>query len=212
MTMFRFRTAPVRRPATARRAAVSVGCALTLLCLAQAPTALGGTTAGDGGQTGQLGTGGDVPSASALLEQCATVGEQAERSATFSGEMTTMTGVTRMEMRIDVQERLPGETAFHLVTAPGLGVWRGSAQGVMIYKYVKQVTDLSSPALYRAIVHFHWLNAKGRVVRRTAVLTPTCAQPAPPPVSAQPTAPTTPGTASTPGVVSTPPTSRLAAG
>jgi hypothetical protein len=197
-----------RRSVTVRRAVMSVGCALTLLCLAQASIALGGTTAGDGGQTGQLGTGGDVPSASALLEQCVTVGEQAERSATFSGEMTTITGVTHMEMRIDVQERLPGETAFHLVTAPGLGVWRGSAQGVMIYKYVKQVTDLSSPALYRAVVHFHWLNAKGRVVRRTALLTPTCSQPAPPVLST----PTTPGTTSTPSTVATPPASRLATG
>jgi hypothetical protein len=178
MQMTSLRAAHSRR--ASRRAVVSAGCALTLLCLAQAPTALGGTTAGEGGPTRQLGTGGDVPSASALLEQCVTVGEQAERSATFSGEMTSMTGVTRMEMRIDLQERLPGETAFHLVVAPGLGVWRGSAPGVMIYKYVKQVTDLSFPALYRAVVRFHWLNAKGRVVRRTAVLTPTCSQPAPP--------------------------------
>jgi hypothetical protein len=175
------------------------------MCLAQAPLALGGTAAGDGGQTGQLGTVGDVPSASALLEQCVTVGEQVERSATFSGEMTAMAGAARMEMRIDLQERLSGETGFHLVTAPGLGVWRASNQGVMIYKYVKQVTDLSFPAAYRAVVRFHWLNAKGRVVRRTALLTPTCAQPAS-------TALSTPGTTSTPGAVSTPPTSRLAAG
>jgi hypothetical protein len=197
-----------RRPATARRAVVSVGCALTLMCLAQAPVALGGTTAGDGGQTGQLGTGGDVPSASALLEQCVTTGEQGERAATFSGEMTALAGTTRMEMRFDLQERLSGETGFHLVTAPGLGVWRASNQGVMIYKYVKQVTDLSFPAVYRAVVRFHWLNAKGRVVRRTALLTPVCAQPAPPALST----PVTPGTTSTPGIVSTPPTSRLAAG
>lgn len=212
MKMPHFRAVPSRRPARARRTVVPAGCALMLLCLAQAPVALGGTaTAGDGGQTGRLGAGGDVPSASALLEQCVTVGEQAERSATFSGAMTAMTSVARMEMRIDVQERLPGETGFHVVTAPGLGVWRGSAQGVMIYKYVKQVTDLSSPALYRAVVHFHWLNAKGRVVRRTALLTPTCAQPAPPPVAA-PTTPATPGTAATPGVALTPLASRLAAG
>jgi hypothetical protein len=207
-TTLSLRAAHLRRPSTARRVAVSAGCALTLMCLAQAPVALGGTTAGDGGQTGQLGTGGNVPSASALLEQCVTVGEQVERSATFSGEMTAMAGATRMEMRIDLQERLSGETGFHLVTAPGLGVWRASNQGVMIYKYVKQVTDLSSPALYRAIVRFHWLNAKGRVVRRTALLTPTCSQPASPALST----PATPGTTSTPGTVSTPPTSRLAAG
>ncbi len=121
-----------------------------------------------------------MPSASALLEQCATSGEQGERAATFSGEMTAMAGApARMEMRIDLQERLSGETGFHLVTAPGLGVWRASNQGVMIYKYVKQVTDLSFPAVYRAVVRFHWLNVRGRVVRRTALLTTTCSQPAP---------------------------------
>jgi hypothetical protein len=193
------RTPCSRRPAIARRVVVSAGCALTLMCLAQAPVALGGTTAGNGGQTGQLGTGGDVPSASALLEQCITTGEQGERAATFSGEMTAMAGATRMEMRFDLQERLSGETGFHLVTAPGLGVWRASNQGVMIYKYVKQVTDLSFPAVYRAVVRFHWLNAKGRVVRRTVLLTPTCSQPTPPALSTPPS----PGTTSTPGAVST---------
>jgi|SRR5580692_633315 hypothetical protein len=202
------RTLCSRRPATARRVAVSAGCALTLMCLAQAPVALGGTTAGDGGQTGSLGTGGNVPSASALLEQCATTGEQGERAATFSGEMTALAGATRMVMRIDLQERLSGESGFHLVTAPGLGVWRASSQGVMIYKYVKQVTDLSFPAVYRAVVRFHWLSAKGRVMRRTVLLTPICAQPAPPALSTPPT----PGTTSTPATVSPPPTSRLAAG
>ncbi len=197
-----------RRPATARHAVVSVGCALTFMCLAQAPAALGGTTAGDGGHTGQLGTAGAVPSASALLEQCVTTGEQGERAATFSGEMTTMAGATRMEMRIDLQERPFGEPGFHLVTAPGLGVWRASSPGVMIYKYVKQVTDLSFPAAYRAVVRFHWVNAKGRVARRSALLTPVCAQPAPPALST----PVTPGATSPGGAVSTPPTSRLAAG
>ncbi len=209
MKMAYLRAVSPRRPATVRRAAVSAGCALTLMCLAQAPVALGGTAAaGDGGQTGSLGTGGNVPSASALLEQCATSGEEGERAATFSGEMTAMAGAAHMEMRIDLQERLSGETGFHLVTAPGLGVWRVSNQGVMIYKYVKQVTDLSFPAVYRAVVRFHWLNAKGRVVRRTELLTPVCAQPAQPVLSTPPT----PGTTSARGVVSRPPTSRLAAG
>jgi hypothetical protein len=173
-----FRAAHLRR--SARRVVVSAGCALTLLCLAQAPAALGGIAAGDGGQTGQLGTGGTVPSASALLEQCVTLGEQVERSATFSGEMTATAGVMRMEMRIDVKERMPGEAAFHAVLAPGLGVWRGSDPGVKIYKYVKQVTDLSAPALYRAVVRFHWLNANGRLLKHTLLRTQSCQQPAPP--------------------------------
>jgi hypothetical protein len=116
--------------------------------------------------------------AAATVEQCATTGEQADRSATFSGEMTAVAGTARMAMRIEVQERLPGEELFHTVSAPGLGVWRGSAPGVKIYQYVKQVTNLSFPADYRALVRFHWLNDKGYVIRRAERFTATCAQPA----------------------------------
>jgi hypothetical protein len=119
--------------------------------------------------------------AAATLEQCVTTGEQADRSATFSGEMTAITGTARMAMRIEVQERLPGEEIFHTVTAPGLGVWRGSASGVKIYQYVKQTTNLSSPAIYRALIHFHWLNERGSVIRRAERHTANCTQAAPAP-------------------------------
>ena len=116
--------------------------------------------------------------AAATVEQCVTTGEQSDRSATFSGEMTAITGTARMAMRIEVQERLPDEELFHTVSAPGLGVWRGSAPGVKIYQYVKQVTNLSSPADYRALVRFHWLNDKGYVIRRAERFTLQCVQPA----------------------------------
>jgi hypothetical protein len=133
--------------------------------------------------------------AAATVEQCATTGEQADRSATFSAEMTAIAGTARMAMRIEVQERLPGEELFHTVSAPGLGVWRGSAPGVKIYQYVKQVTNLSSPATYRALVRFRWLNDKGSVVRRAERHTLQCVQPASVPVAP----PTTPVPPVTPG-------------
>ena len=56
----------------------------------------------------------------ATLEQCVTTGEQADRSATFSGEMTAIGATARMAMRIEVQERLPGEELFHTVSLRGL--------------------------------------------------------------------------------------------
>ncbi len=133
--------------------------------------------------------------AAATVEQCVTTGEQTDRSATFSAEMTAVTGTARMAMRIEVQERLPGEELFHTVSAPGLGVWRGSAPGVKIYQYVKQVTNLSSPATYRALVRFHWLNGRGYVIRRAERHTLQCAQPASVPV----TPPVTPATPVIPG-------------
>jgi hypothetical protein len=118
---------------------------------------------------------------SAGLDQCVTAVPAAGRSATFSGEMTAIPGTVRMAMRIEVQERTPAEAAFHTITAPGLGAWRASEAKVKVYKYFKQVTNLHSPASYRALVRFRWLSARGRVLRQTERLTPRCLQPASPP-------------------------------
>ncbi len=133
------------------------------------------------------------PDATATLEQCLTTGAQAERSATFAGEMNAIPGSARMEMRIEVLERLPTETTFHAVLAPGLGVWRSAAAGVKVFRFLKQVTNLSAPAVYRGAVLFRWVGAKGRPIKNLELRTPRCAQtaPAPPPAPA-PTGTTTP--------------------
>jgi hypothetical protein len=170
-------------------------CALLSVCVARASAA---TAQVEWSPPAALTDSAGAPTAAATVEGCVTTGEQAARSATFSGEMTAVTGTARMAMRIEVQERLPDEEGFHTVSAPGLGVWRGSAPGVKIYQYVKQVTNLSSPADYRALVRFHWLNDKGYVIRRAERHTPECVQPAsaPAPTPVTPVAPVTPGDAS----------------
>ena len=114
---------------------------------------------------------------SAVLEQCVMVGTQAERSATFAGEMTAIPGSTRIEMRVDVTERTPGQLAYHTVTAPGLGVWRAAAPGVRVYRYLRQVTNLAGPAFYRAVVRYRWLNARGRLLSSAILRTKRCEQP-----------------------------------
>jgi len=158
---------------------VALAGALALLCV-QAPSALA-QTAGPVAEA-------EVVSASATLGQCVTSVLQSERSATFSGEMTLIPGSARMSIRVDVQVRLPGETRFHTVSAPGLGVWRGSEAGVKTYKYVKQVTNLSAPAFYRASVGFRWITARGRLIRHLERRTSACGQPAAPPPAAPPPA------------------------
>lgn len=112
----------------------------------------------------------------ATLQQCLTSPEQAERSATFSGEMTAIPGTVKMEMRIDVLERMPHESAYHAVVAPGLGVWRTAAPGVRVYRYLRQVTNLSAPASYRAAVRFRWVGAKDKTIRALELRTPRCLQ------------------------------------
>ena len=132
------------------------------------------------GRAAESTPGGRSASASAGLDQCVTAVLEAERSATFSGEMTAIPGTSRMAIRIEVQERMPAEAAFHTITAPGLGVWRASEVNVKVYKYVKQVTNLHSPASYRALVRFRWLSARGHLLRHVERLTPRCLQPASP--------------------------------
>jgi hypothetical protein len=181
----------------ALRIAVPTACALALLGAAQA--------SGQSGQPGQTGQPGGAPVAgapAATLESCETAVSQIERSATFSGEMTAIAGTVRMSMRIDVEERMPGEALFHSVSGPGLGVWRASDPRVKVYKYLKRVTNLSSPASYRALVRFRWLGAKGHVLKRAERLTARCLQPAPPSEPA-PASGEAPSTSSSPPAIST---------
>jgi hypothetical protein len=154
---------------------LAVVCGLALLPMALANSAHGQTVA-----TGAdlLGAGSASPD-SASLVQCLTAGEQVERAATFAGEMTTVAGATRMSIRIELLEQMPGEMSYHAVAAPGLGVWRTSSPGVGVYKYVKQVTNLAAPADYKGLVTFRWQGARGRTVKREERRTRRCSQPAP---------------------------------
>jgi hypothetical protein len=155
-----------------RALALAAAALAAIAWLALAPRALSAkATAG-----GQAATAPAKPAMSATLEQCLTSSVQAERAATFSGEMTAIPGSTKMEMRIDVLERAPREAAFHTVTAAGLGVWRVASPGVKTYKYLKQVTNLAAPAYYRAGVRFRWLNAKGKLIRTGELRTARCLQ------------------------------------
>jgi hypothetical protein len=127
----------------------------------------------------------EPPLVTASLQQCLTATSQGERSATFAAEMNAVPGSVRMLIRVDVQEESPGETAFRTITAPGLGVWRGSDAGVKTYRYLKQITNLSAPASYRADVRFRWVGARGHLIKVTERHTAHCQQPAPPASAAE---------------------------
>ncbi|MGN6372046.1 MAG: hypothetical protein ACTHM1_03520 [Solirubrobacteraceae bacterium] len=114
---------------------------------------------------------------SATLEQCVTSSVAVQRSVTFTGQMVATPGTQRMSMRIELLERTPGQPGYRQVSAPGLGVWRSSEAGVRIYRYVKQITNLSAPAAYRAVVHFRWVGEKGHLLKRAELRTARCVQP-----------------------------------
>jgi hypothetical protein len=154
-----------------RHAGALTGLAATLLVLAPS----GALGAQPGVSAAPIASG-----VAATLEACVTSVAQPERSATFSGEMTATASTAKMSMRIDLEERAPEEAEFHPVVESGLGVWRAADPKVKVYKYVRQVSNLSPPAAYRALVRFRWFNAAGHVIRRAERLTTKCLQPATP--------------------------------
>ncbi len=153
------------------RALPAFACAVAVSCLAYAPAAIAGT-----------------PDASATLEQCVTAATQSERSATFAGEMTALPGTARMQIRVELFERVPGEGQYRAVSAPDLGVWQGSAAGVKTFKHIQQVSNLSAPAFYRGVVGFRWLSARGRQIKIEELRTSRCEQPLAPSTGATTTA------------------------
>jgi hypothetical protein len=173
----------VSRPRQAKRALFAAATATCALALAFVP-------AGAQGDNGLSPTSSQAPASgvSVALEQCVTSVQQSERSATFTGEMTAIPGTARMAMRIDVEERGLEDPEFHPVVAAGPGTWRSSDPKVKVFKYLRQVTNLSSPVAYRALVRFRWFNAKGHVIRRVDRLTTRCVQPAAPPAPGTPEA------------------------
>ncbi len=171
-----FALAQARTPDSRRLRAFSA-CAAALLCGCLGLSAAAGAAA-------QTSATAQDPSVSATLEQCVSASAQSERSAMFAGEMTSLAGSVRMAIRIEIQEEISGEAAFHTITAPGLGVWRVSDPGVKAYKFNKQVSNLFAPAVYRATVRFRWLNAKGHLMKSAMRHTPSCRQPAAAPLPA----------------------------
>jgi hypothetical protein len=161
------------------RSATAAGAA-ALALLATAAVLVATAAAGASGTDPARGA---SPTVSATITECVTSVVEAERSATFSGEMSTVPGTVRMAMRIEVEERLPQEALFRVVAAPGAGAWRISEPRVKVFKYLKQVTDLSAPARYRASIHFRWVNSHGATIRRATRLTKACVQPAAPPAA-----------------------------
>jgi hypothetical protein len=144
--------------------AVMATCLLALLVSGSAALAATSTTTAPGDY-------------SVTLEQCVSAGVQAERSATFVSQMVATAATQKMATRIVLEERARGEAEYHAVPGPGFGVWRPSEPGVKIYKYVKQVTNLAAPAVYRTTVRFRWVGDKGKVIKRAELRSSRCFQP-----------------------------------
>jgi hypothetical protein len=160
-----------------RLLAVSAACPIAVLAVAAPVAPMASARRADPSGASSSVTGAQIDSAA--LVQCQTAIQQTERSATFAGEMTLIAGAVRMAMRIELLERTPGESGYRPVLAPGVGVWRAADPGVKAYRHLEQVTNLTAPASYRALITFRWTGSHGHVLRREERRSPRCVQPAP---------------------------------
>ena len=115
--------------------------------------------------------------AKARLTACEPALDQAQRTATFAGDVRTIPGASRLQVKFVLQARTEDEPEWAPVAAPGFGTWNSSAPGIGRYVYTKTVENLLAPAAYRAVVRFRWLTATGRTLLRARRTSRVCRQP-----------------------------------
>jgi len=119
--------------------------------------------------------------AKAVLGACERGDDESDRAAVFEGQMRTLPGAARMQMRFTLQARTPESPRWRAVAAPGFGAWVSSAPGTVRYVYTKRVEALLAPANYRVQLRFRWLTDGGRVLAATRRYSRACKQPDPRP-------------------------------
>jgi hypothetical protein len=118
---------------------------------------------------------------SATVTACVTGATQADRSATFSAGMDAVPRTSTMSINFDLYEQTSPTSGYVAVNAPGFGVWQTSTRRIASFTANDNVVDLPAPAAFRALVHYRWLNRRGRVIRRDARVTSACIETSPQP-------------------------------
>ena len=112
---------------------------------------------------------------SAKLVACQRSADPLARLLTVRASLRAIHGSTRLGLRFDLYGR-SGAGGFRRVAGAGLGAWSYSDRGVGGYVVRKTVNNLPTPAVYRMVVRFRWINAHGRVLRSAQRITGPCAQ------------------------------------
>jgi len=123
------------------------------------------------------GAAGPRPQTSARIVECQTALDQSARHLVAQGSMDAYRKAARMQMRFDLQVRVPERPRWTTLSAPGFGVWNTAGPASRRYVYSKRVENLTAPATYRMLVRFRWLDEDGRRVARARRATRACRQP-----------------------------------
>jgi hypothetical protein len=100
-----------------------------------------------------------------------------ERTATFEARMRAARGSERMQVRFSLQVREDPLRGWRRISAEGFDTWLTSLPDVRRYSYEKTLVNLASPAAYRTIVRFRWLDADGEIVKSARITSAACRQP-----------------------------------
>ena len=115
--------------------------------------------------------------AQARITDCESALAQASRHLVAQGSMQAYRGAARMQMRFDLQVRVPERSRWTTLPAPGFGVWNTADPASKRYVYSKRVENLTAPATYRMVIRFRWLDGDGRRVAALRRVTKPCQQP-----------------------------------
>jgi hypothetical protein len=104
-----------------------------------------------------------------------------DRTADFEGDMRTVAGASRLQMRFSLLMRAADGDEWVRVAGPRLDTWLSAQPGRSRYVYTKHVENLQAGAAYRVSVRFRWRAADGSVLRTVTRRSHSCVVPDPRP-------------------------------
>jgi hypothetical protein len=99
--------------------------------------------------------------------------------ATFYARMDTVAAASKMQIRLQLLERLGRDDSWSKLDVPALRQWHTSQAGVKRFGWKQTVDALRLGAAYKARVQYRWLSPAGTVLGTQSRDTPVCRGPLP---------------------------------
>jgi len=102
-----------------------------------------------------------------------------DRAATFYARMDSEPGAAKLQIRIQLLQRLGRGDTWSKLDVPALRLWHTSQAGVKRFGWKQTVDALRIGAAYKARVQYRWLTPAGTVLDSATRETPVCRGPLP---------------------------------
>lgn len=114
-------------------------------------------------------------SAGVRMLECQAADEEPDGAVVYRARMHAIPDSGQMALRIRLFEKY-GDGEYERVEAEKLGIWRRSRTGVSVFRYRQAVEGLRDGAVYRAVVHYRWLDSDGGVIQTARRRSDECTQ------------------------------------